>query len=241
MEYLISAGIKLAAAALLTVLLGNGSVVMFNRMPAKWFEDEGKLPEELRIRDFSDEGRRQRLPSTPWKYIFVALFGMCGVYLALRESLQYEISVMIVIFFVLEAAICDAKYMIVPDQLNILLAVSALGFIGFYDEWWEQLAGAAVGFSLILAVYGLGRLIYRKETIGGADLKFFTAIGLIGGREGAIVVFVLTELLIAVHALLLLVRNRDALKEHRPVLPYAAAAVIIYFLFLNDLLSVLKL
>jgi len=127
MDYYVLFGIKLAVAAVLAVVLGNGAVVLFNRVPVKWFEDDGEIPAELR--DMGDGGR-QRITSTPWKYAFVTLFGLAGLYLAYREALQYEVSVLIMLFIALEIAIADAKYRIVPDQLNVLLAVSALGFIG---------------------------------------------------------------------------------------------------------------
>ncbi|MBR0374479.1 MAG: prepilin peptidase [Mogibacterium sp.] len=238
MDYYVLLGIKLAVALGLAVILGNGAVVLFNRTPVQWFADDGELPAALR--DLGDGGR-QRLTSTPWKYIFVALFGLCGLYLGWREPLQYEISVLLMLFPVIEIAVSDAKYNVVPDQFNILLTVAAVGFVGFYDAWWEQLAGAAVGAALILAVYGLGRLLYKKDVIGGADFKYFAAMGLIAGRAGVVCIFVLTELLIALHALILLVRDREALKEHRPMLVYAAAAVVIYFLFLRRALLVLEL
>lgn len=236
-------GIKMAVAALFAILLGNGSVVLFNRIPVRWFEDEGELPEELKISDFTDDSRggRQRLTSTPWKYIFVAMFGMFGVYLGITDSLQYQLAVLVTLFVVLEIAICDAKYMIVPDQFNVLLAVCGFGFIGYYDYWWEQLAGAGIGAALIISIYGLGRLIYGKASIGGADLKFFASMGLIGGREGVLVIFIITELLIALHSLAQLLTDRDTLKSRKPMLPYAMAATVIYFLFLNGAFSSLQL
>ena len=232
MDYYIIMVIKIAIAAVLAVILGNGSVVAFNHMPSGWFDSDG-LPE--------DTDHRQRLTSSPWKYIFVAYFGVTGIFIALNRSVQFELAVIFVLFIVLLMAVADAKYRIVPDQLSFLLAISAIGFIGFNDNWWEPLAGAGVGIILGLSVWGLGRLIYRSDSIGGADLKFFAAMGLITGRAGILVIFVLTTLFTAAHVAFLLATRRAKLRDKRPMIPYALAAVTVYFMFLWNSLVMLKL
>lgn len=231
MNYYVIMAIKIAIAAVLAVVLGNGSVVAFNHMPASWFEDGGKLPEDI--------GGRQRLTSSPWKYVFVTYLGVVGIYLALNRSVQFELAVIVMLFVVLEMAIADAKYRIVPDQLSILLAISAVGFVGFNDEWWEPIAGAGVGIILVLAVWALGRLIYKSDSIGGADLKFFAAMGLISGRAGILAIFILTTVIAAVHVVFLIATKRAKLKDKRPMIPYALIAVTVYFVFLwNSLLMI---
>ena len=217
-------GIKIFTAIVLAVIFGNGSVVMFNRIPTHWFEEIG------------EEGQ-QRLPSTPWKYVFTGYFGIVGIFLALRFSLQYEIAVLFVLAIVLEMAICDGKYRIVPDTFSILLAVSALGFVGFQERWWEPIAGAVTGGFLVLIVYFFGKIIYRKEIIGGADLKFFAALGLIAGSGGIVILFLGTQLLMGVHALILALRKRLEKNHTLPLIPYGFAALTVYFLFLWDVIS----
>jgi leader peptidase (prepilin peptidase)/N-methyltransferase len=246
---------KLIIAAIAALLFGNGCVVMFNRMPLKWFmysegdekEPHESLPEELK-REYwhlqnnsEDDPVRQRLSSSPWKYVFVAYFGAAGVYLALTSSIQYEVGTLFVLAIVLEMAIADSKYRIVPDQLSILLAVTGLGFAPLHDEWTDFLAGAATGLFLGLAVFGAGMLIYRKAAIGGADIKFFACMGLIAGSKGILAIFVITALLAAVHAVIRVVSGQTGLKDEMPLLPYAFVAVTVYMLFLWDMLEVITL
>jgi len=243
MNYYMLTGIKIGVAVLLAVLFGNGCVVAFNRIPVRWFEEttedgERRLPEGLMDQG---DGQRQRIPSTPWKYIFVAYFAACGIFLALRESLIFEITVLFVLAVILEMAISDLKYQIVPDPLSLMLAISAVGFISFQKEWWEPLAGAALAAAIVTAVFGLGRLIYHRDIIGGADLKFFMAIGLISGRSGMLIIFVVTQILIGIHALYRLLTRRAGPGTSMPMLPYAFAASTVYFLFLWDAVGILQL
>ena len=243
MQYSIDLVLKILVALIGAVVFGNGSVVVFNRIKPRWFEDydedqSGTDPGEPRkvippkLLE-ADNAGRQRLPSSPWKYAFTGYFAITGLYLAIRGgSLTYEISVLCVLFIVLEMAIADQMYRIVPDEFCIMLAISAAAFIEYHDKWWEPAAGAALGLGISLAILLLGMLLFRTGSIGGADIKFFTCIGLVTGRTGAAIIFVLTTLLFAVYSAVIIAAKKGTIRDRNPMLPSACAAVTIYFLFL---------
>lgn len=241
MQYTTELIIRIVIAAVFAIIMGNGSVVAFNRMPAKWFEDYPEdaeisgvdskiLPEKLIE---ADAMGRQRLPSTPWKFAFVGYFGICGIYLAIRGgSITFEIAVLCILFVVLEMAIADQLYQIVPDQFAWALIAIAISFNAYYDKWWEQLAGGALGLGISFAILILGNLLFKTGSIGGADIKFFGAMGFIVGMRGIVVVFILTTLLFAVYSVVKIVFMRGSIKDKNAMLPSGLAAVTIYFLFL---------
>lgn len=245
MEYSIELTARIIIAVLLAVLFGNGSVVAFNRIKPEWFEDYEEP--DRRNADGTEERRRsipyklikadldgrQRLPSTPWKYAFTAYFGISGIYLAIRGgSLVYEISVLCVLFVVLEMAISDQLYKIVPDQFSIMLAVMSVAFLEYHDKWWEPAAGAGLGLLISLAVLGIGILLFRTGSIGGADIKFFTCMGLIAGRTGIAVIYVLTTLFFAIYSAVRIAAFKGSINDRNAMMPSACAAVTVYFLFL---------
>ena len=253
MEYSAALISRIIIAAVLAILFGNGSVVAFNRIKPRWFEDydedqSGTMPGEPRkvlppkLLE-ADNAGRQRLPSSPWKYAFTGYFAITGIYLAIRGgSLTYEISVLCVLFIVLEMAISDQMYRIVPDEFSVMLAISAAAFVQYHDKWWEPAAGAALGFGISMAVLLLGMILFKTGSIGGADIKFFTCMGLVAGRTGIAIIFVLTTLLFAVHSAVIIATKRGTIKDRNPMLPSACAAVTIYFLFLwniGDLLLII--
>ena len=112
-------------AVFLSIFQGNAAVYLFNKMPAEWLCDYDEDPsEELMRRDV------QRVKSMPWKYIFSMLFIVINMTLV-REDLQFAIATSFTLWLLLELAIADVKYNILPDQLIILLAVCSIGFV-----WW---------------------------------------------------------------------------------------------------------
>ena len=243
MEYSAALITRISIAAVLAILFGNGRVVAFNRIKPRRFEDydedqSGTVPGEPRkvlppkLLE-ADNAGRQRIPSSPWKYAFTAYFAITGLYLAVRGgSLTYEISVLCVLFVVLEMAISDQLYRVVPDEFSIMLAISAAAFVEYHEKWWEPAAGALLGLGISLAVLLLGLLLFKTGSIGGADIKFFTCMGLIAGRTGIAIIFILTTLLFAVHSAVLIATKKGSIKDRNPMLPSACAAVTIYYLFL---------
>ena len=241
MSYNIDLIIRIAVAFIFAVVMGNGSVVAFNRMPAKWFEEypedaeigsdaEKELPEKLIE---ADAMGRQRLPSSPWKYAFVGYFAITGLYLAIRgSSLKYEIAVLCILFVVLEMAISDQLYQVAPDQFMWALVVIAISFTDYYDKWWEQSVGALIGFGISFAILILGNLLFKTGSIGGADIKFFGCMGLITGRSGVVIIFILTTLIFAIYSMIRIATGRGSIKDKNAMLPSGLAAVTIYFLFL---------
>ena len=237
--------LNIIVAIVLAIILGNGSVVLVNKMPQKWFEDskiEGEeeikyIPEKLLE---ADNAGRQRLTSTPWKYIFVSMLLVMGIYLAVTSSMKYEIPAIIILFIMLEIAICDQLYRVVPTQLFFLLLLTALGLTSYSEKWWEPLAGAGVGLAIALAELGLGLLIYKKPAIGGADIMFFICMGSITGIRGVIVIFILTTFLFAIESVYMVATKRAKREDGLALMPAAFIAVAIYLIFLYNTLDVIK-
>ena len=217
-------------AIVIGVLLGNSAVYVFNRIPGKWLCDYGQEPSEELLRPTV-----QRVKSTPWKYCFSGLFIMVAIKLGLEDPIYGMIAV-ITCWLLLEMAIADLKYMIVPDQFIILLMVAGVGFIPHHSEGpLAGIWGAAVGFCIMLAIAVLGKLIYRSETLGGGDIKLFTALGLCLGTRGLLIVFVLSTFVTAVHLAYLLAKRKIKPEQKRPLVPYIAISATIYMVILQEM------
>ena len=223
---LIICGAAIAAG----ILLGNSAVYFFNKMPGKWLCDYGQEPDEELMHP-----THQRVKSTPWKYVFSGLFIAAGIKMGLENPL-YALPALAALWLLLEMSIADIKYMIVPDQLIMLLVITGLGFIPHHAFGvMDYLVGAAIGFGIMVLIAVIGRLVYKKAAVGGADIKLFGALGLCLGTDGIIAVFILSTFLSAGHFLWLLIRRKIRLSGERPMVPYIAAAATIYLVILHEM------
>lgn len=212
------------------VILGNGAVYFFNRMPGKWLCDYDEEPSQELLHPTC-----QRVKSTPWKYVFTGFFVVIGITLGLQNPL-YAFPALIAIWLLLEMSIADIKYMIVPDQLIMLLVLTGLGFIRHHAFGvMDCLLGAAMGFGVLLIIALISKIFYKEPAVGGADIKLFAALGLALGTDGIIAVFVISTFLSAGHFIWMMVKKGAKLTDERPMVPYIAAAATIYLVILHEM------
>ena len=218
------------AAIIAGVLAGNGAVYFFNHMPGSWLVDYGEeVPEALL------HPKEQRVKSTPWKYVFTGLFIVIGIKMGMEEPL-FAVPAVAAIWLLLEMAIADAKYMIVPDQLIMLLVVCGVGFIPHHAFGvMDCLRGALIGFGVMLLIALIGRLAYKKPAVGGADVKLFAALGLCCGSDGVLVIFILTTFISAGHFVYLMVRRGAKLSDERAMVPYIALSTTLYLVIFHEM------
>lgn len=235
MTYIVTILIKSVVAIFMGIILGNGAVYFFNKMPGSWLCDYGEKPsEELLHPTF------QRIKSTPWKMAFTIVFVTMGLFL-FREDMRYGIAVMIASWVLLEMSIADIKYMIIPDQMTVFLALISIGFIPFHYDWKESLYGGLIGFGIMLFIAIISKKMYKRDSIGGGDIKLFASLGLVTGSVGILIIFVLTTLISAGHFVWQLATKRAKKNDLKPMVPYIAISSVIYMVFLWQLGQILYL
>ena len=213
------------------VILGNGAVWVFNRIPGKWLVDYGKEPDDELLHP-----TRQRVRSTPWKYVFTGFFIVVGIKMGIANPF-YAFAAVIAIWFLLEMSIADIKYMIVPDQFILLMLLCGLGMLPQLEGGVkDSLIGAAMGLGLTAAVALVGRLMYKKCAVGGGDIKLFTTLGLLTGVQGIIFIFVVSTFASAGHFAWLLFRKKAKCTDERPMVPYIGAAAVLYMVIFREIL-----
>ena len=219
-----------ASAIILGVLAGSSAVWFFNRIPGRWLCDYDEEPSEELLHP-----TEQRVKSTPWKYVFTGFFIVCGISMGLEDPV-YAFPALIALWLLLEMAIADLKYMIVPDQLIMLLVITGIGFIPHHALGvMDCLRGALIGLGLMLITALTGRIFFRKNAAGGGDIKLFAALGLACGTDGILIIFVLTTFISLGHILYLVARRGLRLTASRPMVPYIALSAAIYMVILHEM------
>jgi len=93
-------------------------------------------------------------------------------------------------------AVSDARYYIIPDQFSVGGAVLGLGlaFMPGGITWVAALAGAATGFLLLWFIAWAGEKVFKKEAMGGGDIKMMALIGAFLGVPGVLLTLFLGSL-----------------------------------------------
>lgn len=222
--------IKAAISVLIGTLAGFSAVYIFNKMPAGWLCDYGEKPSA----ELSDP-HIQRVKGYPWRWIYAAAFSCLLVRLTLFD-VQFAAAGLFACWALLIIGLADLKYMIVPDQFVIMLALSAFGFIPFHEAFWAPVIGAAIGGGVMLIAALLGGVAFKKEVMGFGDVKLFASLGLALGPKGTIVVLIGASLCSGIAAAIGLASGKYRKDDMKPLGPYICGWGILYIFVLFPLM-----
>ncbi|GMR12438.1 MAG: A24 family peptidase [Gemmatimonadota bacterium] len=94
-------------------------------------------------------------------------------------------------------ALTDARYYIIPDEFSLggLVIGLAAAFLPAGPTAVEAVLGAALGFGLLMGVARAGKLVFKKDAMGGGDIKMMAMIGAFLGIPGVLLTIFLAALL----------------------------------------------
>ena len=147
-------------------------------------------------------------------------------------GLSYEFfASLIVAGLVFIIFISDFKYMIILDSpliiSGILILILRAYFYGFKDMGLSILSGIVL-FLLMLGIGFIGKKLFKKEALGGGDIKLAAIIGIILGFKLGLVSIILSSLLALPYAYGAMVLNKDS---EVPFGPFLIASMAIVFIF----------
>ena len=189
----------------------------------------------------------------PFRYFAVELANLILwiVVILLFKLSFYSIVYLLTTSILLAIAIIDFKHQIIPDSLNIIVAilgiatavysifnpivVSRLG--QFTMLWWEHLIGGLGGGLLFALVYYSYLFIRKKEGLGGGDIKFIAAIGFMLGYKLTLLTIGFSAIIACFY--LLIKKFAGKLDSDKPFAygPFLASAAFIALLFGNYLIK----
>ena len=159
--------------------------------------------------------------------LFLVSFHSFGFSLDLLTSLTLVSTFIIII-------VSDINYLIIPDRFiiipSILIIIIDLFNIGLLNTI-IQIGYGILGFTLMYLVMLLGNKLFKKESLGGADIKLMFLIGLVLDPMLLIVVLFLASFIALIPSVYLLIKNKEHVVPYGPFL--MIGLLIVYFTKLN--------
>ena len=189
--------------------------------------------------------------------IFELLTGIIFVlcYLSYKEVYPEIINIIYACMFassIIIIMISDIKYMIIPDEvliffgvilvaLKILISYKLNSAMTLIDVGYEIIFMIMDGFIMFIIMYLIrlfGNMAFKKDTMGGGDIKLMAYIAMVLGWELSIVVIFIGSFI----ALPISMINMYRKNEHMlPFGPYLGIAALILFLCKIDINMVINL
>ena len=175
-------------------------------------------------------------------YLFSEFF--CGVLFAI-SFYSFGFTPNLIISLVLSSlliivTVSDITYMIIPDRFivisAILILLTKLIFFGIESFLYSLLYGL-LAFGIMFVIMKFGDYIFKKETLGGADVKLMFIVGLCLEPFLALLVIIIASMIALPVSLVLLVKER----EHAiPFGPFILIGTMIIFLMKYDTMKIIN-
>jgi len=126
------------------------------------------------------------------------------------------------IFFslLLTVTLTDLYYRVIPNKILIAFGIPLL-FL------YANVLTAIIGFLFFYGASLLGGLIFKKETIGGGDIKLYFVIGLVFQVQSLLLSITIASMVALVYILLF---AKDNKREPIPFAPFIAIGAMIAYL-----------
>lgn len=155
-------------------------------------------------------------------------------YLIFGLSLNCLLSITF-ISMILIIIISDYQYMIINDSVLIvfsILIVLELFFINGLKATGISIINGVLSFVLMYLIKLLGDLLFKRESMGGGDIKLLFVFGLVLGFPLSIISIFLASIIALPISIILLKKNTS---HEVPFGPYLGIAAIIIFLSRIDI------
>ncbi len=136
------------------------------------------------------------------------------------------------------ATFIDLEHRIIPDEISLGGIVVGLIFSfalpqmhATYSHWlslWKSFLGVLIGGGSIYAMGMLGDWLFKKESMGGGDVKLLAAIGAFLGWQLAVLTFFIAPFFGAVVGIYEKIRTKDSTIAYGPFLALGAIISLFY-------------
>ena len=153
-------------------------------------------------------------------------------------------AVLTVVYCLITLSVIDMHTMIIPDRFSIGLTVFALAFSFLnpafsgtpWDKFISALIGGSIGFFGLWALAIFGQFVFKKESMGGGDIKLMAAIGALAGWMGVINTLVVSSFAGIAYFGVLMLLKKDLGDRTIPFGPFLSVGLLVNLLMPGQML-----
>lgn len=126
--------------------------------------------------------------------------------------------------------VSDTEYMVIPDEIiliaSILLVLETL-FIKGGQACLSSLFNGVLAFCGMYLIKIVGDAVFKKESLGGGDIKLMFMIGLVFNFQTMIVILFLASFMALPYAIAVLLLKKDPIVPYGPFISLTSIALLL--------------
>jgi len=176
------------------------------------------------------------------RYLVIELLSgtaVVGYFVYFGASLQGFAAVILTLMLI-PVFFIDFEHKIIPDSISIPGIAVGFAFSFFTTDpgWVNSLLGILLGGGGLLSLGLLGDFLFKKESLGGGDVKLAAMLGAFLGWQKVLFVFMASAVLGLIGAAIMMAISSRMRENHQiPFGPFLATAAVIALLFGEQLIQ----
>ncbi len=154
-------------------------------------------------------------------------------------SFEFALAILASSFFVI-VIVSDTNYLVIPDEVTLFFSIVVLLLRFICNGVKDALLFFGYGLGAFIVMYLLmllGNALFKKESLGGGDIKLMFFIGCAVGPWSSLFSIFLSSFIALPLSLVLYFKSKDSVIPYGPFLLLAALIIILFRLDLSFLLK----
>lgn len=223
----------------LSIVRPSGSFCPKCRHKLRWYEN-------IPVFSFLIQGGKCRKCKEKISKFYITIELLTGILFALSYyllgfSFNFFLALIVSSFFVI-VLVSDLKFLVIPDEvtvfLTLLLFVVRVIFYGFGDAFHFLLYGF-IAFICMYSLMLLGNFLFKKESLGGGDIKLMFFIGCCIGPWMSFVAIFLSSVLAIPFALIVILFKKENIIPFGPFLLASCLILVLSRLNIDKILDII--
>lgn len=188
-----------------------------------------KLPpvvsEEITYKEFFKSLKNDFKVDLLFSIVFLIVFNL----LVYFNCFSITILLYFITIFALSLAFSiDFKYQLIPDEVDIIIAICGIiNIVLNMPNWWNYLLGAVIGGSIFYSLNLIALLVLKKEGMGLGDVKLMATLGLLFGVKDILVVTLVSFFIGAIIGIIVMIVKRKEKEEYIAFGPFIVIATVL--------------
>jgi len=155
-------------------------------------------------------------------------------FVILRDNMVEYSLVVLFISLLTILTVSDLYYNEVPDKilLAFLPLILALRLLSPIEMWYDGLLGGILGFGFMYLIALYGKKRFKKDALGGGDIKLYFIIGLVLGYQIVFLSMLFASAIALVYSIIFLKKG-----QYLPFVPFIAMGSLLTYFVGNNLLQ----
>jgi len=184
---------------------------------------------------------KKKIP--PFYMIFELLTGILFAFAYYKFGFTLDLVIPLTfISFVVIVMVSDFLTMIIPDEVIIFF-----GIVFFFEillingstAFAYSIVNGLITFAVMFLIKKFGDFLFKKDSMGGGDLKLLLVIGIVLGYEMGLITIFLSSFIAFPVALLVLLIKKEKIIPYGPFIGLAALIIMFFKINLSAIMGIL--